>query len=135
MRAAAARSSVDRQPFGVLPGGREVEAIVLQNAAGMTARILTYGAIIQSLVVPDREGKLDDVVLGYDRIDDYRRDGAYFGAVVGRYANRIAGAAFTLDGVTYHLDANEGANQLHGGPNGFHRAVWSAEPVADDDAA
>ncbi|MGH7616970.1 MAG: aldose epimerase family protein [Gemmatimonadaceae bacterium] len=127
--------SVDRESFGTLADGRAVDAITLSNSARMHVRVLTYGAIIQSLYTPDRDGKLDDVVLGYDSIEEYARDTRYFGAIVGRYANRIAGARFTLDGVTYQLPANDGANHLHGGPNGFQRAVWTAEPFEDDGKA
>jgi aldose 1-epimerase len=118
--------SIDREPFGQLADGRPVDAITLSNGR-MHVRLLTYGAIVQALHVANRDGKLDDVVLGYDSLGEYVRDSRYFGAIVGRYANRIANASFTIDGRTFELPANEGTNQLHGGPEGFHRAVWSAE--------
>jgi aldose 1-epimerase len=131
---AATHPSVDREPFGQLSDGRPIEIITLSNGR-MHLRVLTLGAIIQSLYAPDRDGKLDDVVLGYDSLTDYLCDTRYFGAIVGRYANRIAGAQFTLDGVAYHLPANDGLNHLHGGPEGFHRAVWTAEPFENDTTA
>jgi aldose 1-epimerase len=127
--------SVDREPFGHLADGRTIDAITLSNRSRMHLRVLTYGAIIQSLHVPDRDGKLDDVVLGYDTLADYVRDTRYFGAIVGRYANRIANARFMLDGATHQLPANDGPNHLHGGPDGFYRAVWSAEPFEDGTGA
>jgi aldose 1-epimerase len=126
-----AHPSVEREPFGQLADGRHVDAITLSNGR-MQVRVLTFGAIIQSLHVPDRDGKLDDVVLGYDRLADYASDTRYFGAIVGRYANRIGKATFVLDGHTFPLEANDGPNHLHGGSVGFHRAVWSAEPFEDD---
>jgi aldose 1-epimerase len=127
--------NVDREPFGQLADGRTVDAITLSNGGRMHLRVLTFGAIIQSLHAPDRDGKLDDVVLGYDSLDEYVRDTRYFGAIVGRYANRIANARFTLDGDTFSLAANDGVNHLHGGPEGFSHAVWSAEPFETDSAA
>jgi aldose 1-epimerase len=120
-------SSVDREPFGQLSDGRTIDAIIFSNGR-IHVRVLTLGAIIQSLYVPDRDGKLDDVVLGYDSLGDYARDTRYFGAIVGRYANRIAGSQFALDGTTYRLPANDGVNHLHGGPDGFSHLVWAAEP-------
>lgn len=131
---ATTHSNVDREPFGQLADGRGVDAITISNGGRMHVRVLTYGAIIQSLYAPDRDGKLDDVVLGYDSLADYANDTRYFGAIVGRYANRIAGARCTLDGSVVHLPMNDGPNHLHGGPNGFHRAVWSAEAFEDDAA-
>jgi aldose 1-epimerase len=127
--------SVDREPFGHLADGRLVDAITLSNSGRMHVRVLTFGAIVQSLHAPDRDGKLEDVVLGYDSLSDYVRDTRYFGAIVGRYANRIGGARFTLDGQTFELPANDGPNHLHGGPDGFSRAAWTAEPFEGDDTA
>jgi len=127
-------ASIDREPFGQLPDGRAIEAITLSNGR-MHLRVLTLGAIIPSLHVPDRDGKLDDVVLGYDSLNDYVNDTRYFGAIVGRYANRIANAEFTLDGTTYHLPANDGVNHLHGGPDGFSHLVWTAEPFDEETVA
>lgn len=97
----------------------------MSNASGMTVTVASLGGIITSLVAPDREGRLDDVVLGYDTLEEYRRDTAYLGAIVGRYANRIALGRFTLDGTTYQLAANDGPNHLHGGRRGFARVEWA----------
>jgi aldose 1-epimerase len=128
----ALHPTIDREPFGQLPDGRLVDAITLSNGPRIQVRVLTLGGIVQALHAPDRDGKLEDIVLGYDSLADYLADTRYFGAIVGRYANRIAGARFTLDGTTIELPANEGPNQLHGGPDGFHRAVWTAEPFESD---
>lgn len=124
---------VKREAFGRLADGTEVQAITLANARGIRARVLTYGATLQSLVVPDRDGRLDDVVLGFDNLAGYEAHRGFYGVTVGRYANRIGGAAFTLDGRTYRLPANDGANALHGGPDGFDRRVWSVRRVVSGD--
>jgi aldose 1-epimerase len=108
-----------------------MDVFALANARGMEVRFIAYGGIIVSLRVPDRDGAVADVTPGYDSLDDYTRDGRFFGAIIGRYANRIAGARFTLDGVEYGLIPNEGDKQLHGGPSGFHRATWRVEPFHD----
>jgi aldose 1-epimerase len=120
---------------GVTPAGEDVEQLDVTNARGMGMRVLTLGGIIVSLTVPDRAGAAADVVLGYDTIDEYLRGQAYLGAIVGRCAGRIAGARFTLNGATYRLTANDGANHLHGGYSGFDRATWQAEVVAEPGAA
>jgi aldose 1-epimerase len=118
---------VTRQPFGVTKDGRSVELFTLRNNNGMEARITNYGGIVVSLLVPDRNGKPGDVVLGYDKLDDYIADNPYFGALIGRYGNRIGNARFTLNGVEYILAANDGPNHLHGGLKGFDKVVWEAE--------
>jgi aldose 1-epimerase len=118
--------------FGVLPSGEVVERYTLENGNGVKLSAITYGGIIASLIVPDRDGRMDDVVLGHDDIDGYLRDSPYFGAIVGRYANRIAGGRFTLDGVTYALARNNGPNHLHGGVRGFDKVVWVAAAFEDD---
>ena len=105
-----------------------MDVFTLANACGMEVRFIAYGGIIVSIRVPDRDGVLADVTPGYDSLDDYRRDGRFFGAIIGRYANRIARSRFTLDGVEYALTENEGENHLHGGPGGFHRATWRVAP-------
>ncbi len=113
--------------FGRLADGREVHEYTLVNRSGVTARILTYGAVIRSLTVPDRGGKMEDVVLGYDSLQGYLDDRSYFGAVVGRYGNRIAKGRFQLDGKEYRLTVNDGENHLHGGKTGFNKVLWDAE--------
>src|SRR5437773_7929848 len=123
--------SVTRAPFGTLPDGRAVELFTLTNEHGVEVRAITYGGIIISIRTPDRDGHLADVVLGFDSLAGYLKDSPYFGAIVGRYANRIARAQFTLDGVTYQLARNNGPNTLHGGVRGFDKVLWSAEPFRD----
>src|SRR5262249_21479073 len=126
----AAGAGVTRAPFGSLADGTAVEAFTLRNAHGVEVRAITYGAIITSLRVPDRAGHVDDVVLGHDDLASYVAKPAYFGAVVGRYGNRIAKGRFTLDGRTYTLATNNGPNHLHGGVRGFDKVVWKGEPAA-----
>lgn len=121
----------ERQAFGTAPDGKAVELITLTNGRGMEVRVMTYGAIIVSLTVPDRNGVPGDVVLGYDSLAGYLRSSPYFGAVVGRYGNRIAKGRFTLDGTEYRLAVNNGLNHLHGGVRGFDKVVWAAEPFQD----
>ncbi len=125
-------ATVTHAPYGTLPDGTVVEAFTLSNAAGMTVKAITYGAIVTSVTVPDRNGKADDVVLGFDSLDDYLKGTAYFGAVIGRYGNRIGGAKFELDGQTYKLAANNGPNSLHGGLKGFDKVVWKGESFERD---
>lgn len=115
-----------KQAVGVAPDGAAIDLYILSNPAGMRAQIATYGGIVTSLLVPDREGQLGDVVLGFDRIDGYLKKHPYFGAICGRYANRIAGGRFTLNGVEYTLARNDGNNHLHGGIRGFDKVVWTA---------
>ncbi|MCR4439113.1 MAG: aldose epimerase family protein [bacterium] len=125
---------VSHEVFGKMPDGRVVEAFDLRNAHGMKARIITYGGIVVSLEVPDRQGKFADVVLGYSSLQPYLEDSPYFGAIVGRYGNRIANGRFVLDGVEYRLATNDGPNHLHGGVRGFDKVVWQGEPVREKDA-
>jgi len=122
---------VTRAPFGTAPGGEAVELLTLTNTHGMTVRVMTYGGIIISLKVPDKNGVPGDVVLGYDSLADYLRASPYFGAIVGRYGNRIAKGRFTLGGTEYRLATNNGPNHLHGGVRGFDKVVWHAEPFHD----
>jgi aldose 1-epimerase len=125
-----------REPFGVLPGEVQIEAVVLDNGRGVTARILTYGATLQALIAPDRDGRLADIVLGHDTLDGYLATPEYLGVTVGRYANRIAGGAFTLNGQRHVLARNNGDNSLHGGLKGFDKVVWTIETmIVVDDAA
>lgn len=120
---------VQKIPFGTADN-TPVFAYVLKNANGVEAKITNYGATLLSLSVPDRNGKFVDVVLGYDSLDRYERGKSYFGATVGRYANRIADAKFTLDGKTYKLAKNDGQNSLHGGVKGFNKVIWQARDVS-----
>jgi len=123
---------VTRAPFGATPAGQAVDLYTLTNAHGMEVRAMTYGGIIVSLKVPDRTGRLGDVVLGYDSLAGYLKASPYFGAIIGRYGNRIGRSQFTLDGTTYHVPANDGVNSLHGGTVGFDKVVWDAEPFWSD---
>jgi aldose 1-epimerase len=129
---AAGKSMVRRAPFGQLPDGTAVEIFTLTNPGGMEVRTIPYGAIIVSIKVPDRAGHLDDVTLGFDALDGYAGSHPFFGAVVGRYGNRIARGRFALDGKTYQLATNDGPNHLHGGVKGFDKRVWTAEPLERD---
>lgn len=121
--------SARKESFGQMPDGTQVDLYALANAKGMKAGIINYGAILVSLEVPDRDGNLADVTLGYDSLDDYLKRGGLFGAVVGRYANRIGGAKFTLNGIEYKLLANNKPNHIHGGKKGFDKVVWRLEDI------
>jgi aldose 1-epimerase len=118
-----------RAPFGTTPDGIVVEAVTLRAGNGVSARIISYGATLQALLLPDNAGRSADVVLGYDDLADYVAKPQFFGSTVGRYANRIAGARFALDGKTYRLAANNGPNALHGGTKGFDKVVWTITEV------
>ncbi|HUL45284.1 MAG TPA: aldose epimerase family protein [Bacteroidota bacterium] len=134
LESASAQMSISRESYGMLPDGRSVDLFTLVNKNGMKVGILNYGGIVTELWVPDRNGKLGDVVLGFDSLGSYLHKSPYFGALVGRYANRIAGARFTLDGVEYHLAANDHHHSLHGGSKGFDKVLWTAEPVQTQDS-
>ena len=125
----ACAAEAHREAAGQLADGTAVEAITLSNASGVSARILTYGATLQSLVAPDRNGVPADITIGYDDLESYEQRPNYFGVTVGRYANRIAGAGFTLDGKRYQLAQNDGTNSLHGGTQGFDKRNWKVEAV------
>ena len=131
--AAAQSGSTTRTSFGKTADGKPVDLYLLKNKNGVEVAITTYGGAVVSLKVPDRNGKLGDVVLGYDSLEGYENDKAYFGAIVGRYANRIAHAQFTLDGKTYTLAKNNGENSLHGGIKGFNKKVWTAKAIPGKD--
>ena len=120
--------------FGKTSEGTPVELYVLTNSKGLTAKIATYGGIVTELHVPDRNGKFADVVLGFDDLAGYVKNNTYFGALVGRVGNRVAGGKFTLNGKDYTLAKNNGPNSLHGGKKGFDKVVWKAEPVKADDS-
>jgi len=124
---------VAREPFGSVHG-QDVERYTLANGRGMRVQVLTYGGILQSIEVPDRDGRLANVTLGFASLPDYASRSPFFGALIGRYANRIAGGRFSLDGQTYSVPINDGPNSLHGGTAGFDKRVWTAS-VLDQPAA
>lgn len=132
MKNAIAAMSLSSMLFGSTPDGTAVRRFVLANKHGIEVGIITYGAAIASLKVPDRNGRLDDIVTGFDSLDKYLERSRYFGATVGRYANRIANGRFTLDGQVFTLATNNGRNHLHGGRRGFDKVVWSATPFERD---
>lgn len=135
MEAQSGRAGVVREAFGSLPDGRPAQRYTLSNGRGMAVRVSDFGGIITELYAPDRNGVMDDVVLGFDSVEPYCGESAYFGALIGRYANRIAAAHYTAEGVTHELDRNDGANHLHGGALGFHKVLWQAEPFESGMAA
>jgi len=123
------KSSVTKSDFGTTPSGKPVELYTLRNSKGAEACIMTYGGIVQKLVMPDKNGKMEDIVLGFDSLDGYTgTNDPYFGALIGRYGNRIGGAQFTLEGKTYTLAKNNNGNTLHGGIKGFDKVIWTAKP-------
>jgi aldose 1-epimerase len=128
MPSLSASPSVTQKPFGAVDG-QDVQLYTLRNSSGAEATITNYGGTVVSLLVPDRAGKLVDVVEGCDNIETYLKGTYYYGALIGRYGNRIAKGRFTLDGKTYTLATNNGANALHGGPKGFDKVIWKARPV------
>lgn len=121
------------QPFGTMADGRTPQLYTLKNTAGAEMRVTNYGGIIVSLTMPDRNGVYADIVLGYDSLDSYLASTPYFGALIGRYGNRIGGSKFTLDGAEYPLTVNDGPNQLHGGLKGFDKVLWEAQPFSNAD--
>ncbi|PYP78409.1 MAG: galactose-1-epimerase [Gemmatimonadetes bacterium] len=129
----ASTSGIRREPFGTTADGRAVERFTLASASGVTISVLSFGGVIQSILVPDRSGKPVDVTLGYDTLAEYEKDKSYLGALVGRYANRIRAGRFSLDGRDFTLAQNAGGNHLHGGTRGFNKAVWTVEPFEDGD--
>jgi aldose 1-epimerase len=118
-------ATVRREPFGPLADGREVDQLTLENERGMRISILSYGGIVRSVMVPFGDACVD-VALGFDTLAEYETDRCYVGPIVGRFANRIAGGRLVIDGIEYRLPLNDGPNHLHGGPQGFHRALWNA---------
>ncbi len=131
--ASMAEAKVDQTTFGKTADNQTVQLITLTNSKGMQARISTYGGILVSLTAPDRKGKFEDVVLGFDKLDGYLAGHPFFGATVGRYGNRIARGEFTLDDKKYTLARNNGENHLHGGVKGFDKAVWTAKTADGED--
>ena len=122
-------ATIERDAFGTTADGAPVDRYTLRNARGMTVRIITYGATVTELWVPDRQGAAADVVLGFDRLSQYETQSPYFGCTVGRVAFRIAGGEFVLDGKPYRLTLNDGSHHLHGGVKGFSRVVWQAHAL------
>lgn len=124
---------ITKQLFGTLPDGREVYLYTLQNRNGMQVKILDYGCIIQSIIVPDKNGRFSDVALGFDSLQGYLENNLYFGCIVGRYANRIANGEFYLDGAKITLAQNNPPNHLHGGAKGFDKVLWNAKELTEPD--
>lgn len=124
--------NIEKQAFGKTAHGTPVDLYTLTNVNGLEAKISNYGGTMVSLMVPDRDGKQEDVTLGFDTLEEYIKKSLYFGCIVGRYANRITRGTFTLDDVEYTLAQNDGENHLHGGIKGFDKAVWQAEEVRGD---
>lgn len=123
--------SINKESFGILPDGRESHIYTITNRDGYFLRLTDFGGAVMGVTVPDKNGRPDDVVCGYDTLDSYIRSAGYQGALVGRFGNRIAGGRFTLDGKEYSLFCNNGVNHLHGGKNGFSHRLWNAEVVGD----
>ncbi len=126
--------NIAKEPFGKLKDGREVSLFTLSNRRNTAVKITNYGGIITSISTPDQNGKLADIVLGFNTLDEYLTEHPYFGAIIGRYGNRIAKGRFVLNETEYHLAINDGENHLHGGLVGFDKVVWDTEELRDDDA-
>lgn len=124
--------TITREFYGKTLDGKDAEIFTLSNSNGMVAKISNFGGVLVSLVVPDKSGKLDDVVLGYDRLEGYLRKGPFFGAIIGRHANRIENSSFEINGIEYKITKNEGENQLHGGLVGFDKVLWQAEIITKE---
>ena len=123
------KPKIETSSFGTLPDGREVKKFTLRNKNGMSVSFINYGGIIVSIEVPDKNGKIEDVVLGYDSLSHYVKNNPYFGALIGRYGNRIARGKFSLNGKSYQLATNNGVNHLHGGVKGFDKVFWNVEQL------
>lgn len=127
--------NISKKEFGITKEGKRASLYTLTNANGMEAAVTDFGAILVSLIVPDKNGGKKDLVLGYDRLEDYEENGCYFGSTIGRCANRTKGASFTIDGTVYHIPANENGNNLHTDyDHGFHKKLWQAELLQDENA-
>jgi aldose 1-epimerase len=122
--------TIEKKEYGTTPTGQKVAVYILKNQKGMEVSVLTYGGIITSLKVPNKAGVSEEVVIGFDNLEQYTKGNPYFGALIGRYGNRIAKGKFTIDGKEYKLATNNGTNSLHGGPEGFHRRIWTAEEAS-----
>ncbi|MFV8371807.1 aldose epimerase family protein [Flavobacterium sp. LB2P74] len=132
---ATAAVTIEKSLYGTTPKGEKIDSYKLKNQKGMEVNIITYGGIISSVKVPNKAGKSEEVVLGFNSLEQYMKPNPYFGALIGRYGNRIAKGKFTLDGKEYALAINNEPNALHGGPEGFHRVVWTAEEATSGDNA
>ena len=126
------KTMIEKKSFGVIADGREALLYTLTNASGSQVKITNFGAAVVALIVPDKNGKLGDVVLGYDSLQGYMHGTTFFGSIVGRYGNRIGNAKFSIDGKTYHVTANDGVNCLHGGRIGFNKVLWTVVAAKDD---
>jgi aldose 1-epimerase len=131
---APAEAQITKQAFGTAPNGEEVQLYTLTNANGMQVKVTNYGAIVTSIITPDKEGDMGDVVLGFDNVNGYVPNDPHIGGIIGRYANRIANGKFTIDGKEYTLATNNGPNHLHGGNIGFDRVVWQADELPEQNA-
>ncbi|MFW6352543.1 MAG: galactose-1-epimerase, partial [Bacteroidota bacterium] len=120
--------SVEKESWGQTEDGQEVDLYTLKSSTGLEVKISTFGGVITEINTPDKNGKIDNVVLGFDSLQPYLEKRSFFGAIIGRYGNRIADGQFTLDDSTYQLSLNDGSNHLHGGTNGFDQKVWKAIP-------
>lgn len=130
------KMNIKTESFGQTPDGQAVDLVTMTNPDGIEMRVITFGGIIVSMKTPDRDGKLGDIVLGFDKLDGYTKEHPYFGAIIGRYGNRIGAGKFTLDGVEYELAVNNGPNHLHGGIKGFDKVVWKIDQTkAEGDEA
>ncbi len=127
--------NISRSHFGTTEEGKKVDIVTLENSNGISASIITFGATLQSLKVPGRNGVSEEICLGFDNLEGYIGKNPYFGCTVGRFANRIAGGRFSIDGMEYQVDCNEGGlNHLHGGSKGFYKVIWEAFPVKNKDS-
>jgi len=126
------KGMITKSLFGKLSDGREVFKFTLKNKNGMEVSLINFGATVTSIVVPDKSGKMEDVVLGYDSLDGFVNDNSYLGVIVGRYGNRIGKGKFSIDGKEYQVTVNDGENHLHGGTIGFHKVLWDAKAIEND---
>ena len=124
-----------KRVYGTSSDGVPVDEYTMNNAGGMEVKIITYGGIVTSILVPDRDGNMRNVALGFSNLRDYETKSPYFGSIVGRYANRLANGKFSLDGVEYAIPVNNGPNSLHGGIRGFDKRVWKATETTDEDGS
>ena len=127
--------NIDKKPFGVTKDGIDINQYILKNANGMQITVINYGGIITSWKAKDRDGSYEDIVLGFDNLSDYESSSPYFGALIGRYGNRIKEGKFSLDGVDYTLEVNNGENHLHGGVKGFDKVIWEVEKEVKESSA